>query len=153
MDKEVIMTMTTTTLHEIFEAAFDASATIDHDLSNRDELRDYIRAYARGAFNFSLSDSEVIAIMDAYQVWESREWDSEYQRQYDALVADPLDQKVGRMGCEWDQDHGEWHHPYATFMCPECGRDLCWSCGVSCTNDSTGEGFKICPCGWMQDFD
>lgn len=41
-----------------------------------------------------------------------------------------------------------YDHDYATWTCPHCNEDMCWSCAVTCTDDGTGDGPIKCPhCG------
>ena len=141
-------------LIDVYESAFDSAADKEgFDLGSKAGVMSYVREYATGAFDTNLSDAEAIAITDAYLAWEGREWDPEYQRRYGELVVDPLDIEVGSLGCQYSDELG-WHHPYTTFLCPElgCHRELCFSCGVRCTNDSTGEGWIECPCGHSAEY-
>lgn len=50
---------------------------------------------------------------------------------------------VACKSCGYQSEHCD--HPYATFECPCCNRDLCWSCSVHCTDDGSGNGIITCP--------
>lgn len=96
------------------------------------DLADFVEGFATADSGVNLARQEALLIAEVALGKTSR---------------DEADLPVGQLGCLVDGTHD-----FATFYCPKCARTLCWTCGVNCTNDSKGEGFVECPCGYHKVF-